>query len=64
VTPVLIGCCLLVTALAAAALSGSARRISDAVASLRPGAHHVGFHHELHLDARQLGAALDDRSGR
>ena len=63
-TPVVIGCCLLVTALAAAALSGSARRISDAVASLRPGAHHVGFHHELHLDARQLGAALDDRSGR
>jgi hypothetical protein len=63
-TPVLIGCCLLATALAAAALSGSARRIREAVASLRPGAHHVGFHHELRLDAHRLGAALDDRSDR
>jgi hypothetical protein len=64
VTPVLIGCCLLATALAAAALSGSARRIREAVASLRPGVHHVGFHHELRLDAHRLGAALNDRSDR
>ncbi|MBU6216682.1 MAG: hypothetical protein KGR17_08770 [Acidobacteria bacterium] len=63
-TPVLIACCLLVTASAAAVLSGSARRIRSAVDSVRTGTHHVGFHHELRLDARRLGAALDDRSDR
>ncbi len=63
-TPVLIGCCLLVTGLAAAVLSASASRVREAVVSLRPEVAHVGFHHELRLDARRLGAALDDRSDR
>jgi len=64
VTPVLIAGCLLVTASGAAVLSGSARRIRAAVDSVRTGPHRVGFHHELRLDARRLGAALDDRSDR